>query len=264
MKSLKLYLVLTLVVLALLVAACGGGGGSEPAAPSGGDSGGSEPVTSPVDPATAGTITGRVLFTGVAPEPEAILMDAEPTCQALYPDGAFAETVVVNDNGTLRNVFIYVKAGLGDVQFPTPGEGVVLDQKGCRYIPHVFGMQAGQDLVIRNSDDVLHNIHPVPTVNDSFNVGQPVKDMETTKTFEEPEVMIPIACDVHEWMSGYAGVLSHPYYAVSGEDGSFTLSNVPPGTYTVEAWHEVYGAQTMEVTVSEKGAAEIEFTFTGG
>lgn len=247
------------IAVVVFIVACGGGGTQT--APPGGDTGnGGEPAESPVDPATAGSVSGKVNFTGTAPEPEPILMEAEPDCQNQYPAGAFTETVVVNDDGTLQNVFVYVKEGLGDLKFPVPAESVLLDQQGCRYHPHVLGMQADQELVIRNSDGILHNIHPMPKTNASFNLGQPVK-MESKKTFDQPEVMIPIECDVHDWMIGYAGVLDHPYFAVTGADGSFGLANLPPGTYTIAAWHELYGEQTMEVTIGEKEAKEIEFTF---
>lgn len=255
----KRWWLVAAALLALLAVSCGGGG--EEAA-TGGEAQGEEEIASPVDPATAATISGRVLFTGTAPEPEPILMDAEPVCQEQYPEGAFTETAVVNDDGTLRNVFVYVKEGLGDLRFPVPSEGVVLDQHGCRYIPHVFGMQVGQDLIIRNSDGILHNIHTMPSINRSINFGQPVA-MDTTRTMDRAEVMIPIECDVHDWMVGYVGVLEHPYFATTGDGGTFSLANLPPGTYTIEAWHELYDAQTMSVTVGESETAEIEFTFEG-
>ncbi len=264
MQRRKLSL-LMLIGLFIFLAACGGGGG-QPAGDgggggTGGEEGGQEPA-SPVDPATAATISGKVIFKGASPENEPILMDAEPVCQEQYPEGAFTETVLVNENGTLLNVFVYVKDGLGDLKFPVPTEGVVLDQKGCRYHPHVFGIQVGQDLIIRNSDGILHNIHPMPTVNRAFNLGQP-KAMDSVKKFDKVEVMIRIECDIHDWMLGYVGVLDHPYFSVTGTEGTFTLPNLPPGTYTIEAWHEKYGTQTMEVTVGEKETKEIEFTFSG-
>lgn len=259
----QLYkLLVALIAVGVFIAACGGGG-APTAPPSGGTpEGGGEEVTSPVDPATAGNVAGRVNFTGTAPEPEPILMEAEPECQAQYPNGAFTETVVVNDNGTLQNVFVYVKEGLGGLKFLTPQEAVLLDQQGCRYVPHVLGAQVNQDITIRNSDGILHNIHPMPTVNKSFNLGQPVK-MDSTRQFDQVEVMIPIQCDVHDWMIGYAGVVDHPYFAVTGADGTFALPDLPPGTYTIAAWHELYGEQTMQVTVGEKETKEIEFTFEG-
>jgi hypothetical protein len=255
----KLFVALIAVIL--FIVACGGGG-AQTAPPSGETPAGGEPITSPVDPATAGSVGGKVMFTGSAPEPEEIRMDAEPTCQEQYPDGAFTETVVVNDDGTLQNVFVYVKEGLGGLKFPGPTEGAVLDQKGCRYRPHIFGAQTGQDVIIRNSDGILHNIHPMPSVNRPFNLGQP-RTMDSTKQFDQVEVMIPIECDVHDWMKGYAGILEHPYFSVTGSDGSFSLPNLPPGTYTIAAWHEVYGEQTMSVTIGEKESKEVEFAFEG-
>jgi len=254
-------LLVALIAVVLFIAACGGGG-AQTSPPPDETSGGEAPVTSPVDPATAGSVSGKVMFTGSAPEAEPILMDAEPTCQEQYPGGAFTETVVVNDDGTLQNVFVYVKEGLGDLKFPVPTEGTLLDQKGCRYHPHVFGLQTGQDLIIRNSDGILHNIHPMPSLNRPFNLGQP-KVMDSTRQFDQIEVMIPIECDVHDWMKGYAGVLDHPYFSVTGSDGSFSLPNLPPGTYTIGAWHEVYGEQTMSVTIGEKESKAVEFTFEG-
>jgi hypothetical protein len=191
-------------------------------------------------------------------------MDAEPTCAEQYTEGPFTETAVVNDNGTLANVFVYVKSGLEGMNFPTPSDTVVLDQQGCRYHPHVLGVQTNQTVVIRNSDDVLHNIHPQPVNSRPFNVGQPVQGMETERSFDAAEIMIPVGCDVHEWMSAFIGVVDHPYFAVTGADGSFTLPNLPPGTYTLEAWHEIYGAQTMEVTVGEQETVDVEFSFSGG
>lgn len=260
MRLPKLLWITIALLLTVMVAACGGGG--EPAAPDEEETGAGEAVTGPVDPATAATISGNVRFTGTAPEPEPILMDAEPICQEKHPDGAFRETVVVNDNGTLMNVFVYVKEGLGDLEFPTPQEPVLLDQNGCQYIPHVFGIQVGQDLTIRNSDGILHNIHPMPSVNRPFNVGQPV-EMDTVRTFNQVEMFIPIECDIHDWMLGYLSVLDHPYFDTTGDDGTFSLPNLPPGTYTLAAWHESYGEQTMSVTIGEQETREIEFTFEG-
>jgi hypothetical protein len=189
-------------------------------------------------------------------------MDAEAICDEQYPDGAFAETVVANSNATLQNVFVYVKEGLPDQEWPVASEGVLLDQSGCRYHPHVLGIQAGQTLIIRNSDGILHNIHPMPVVNRPFNLGQPV-EMDSEKSFASPEVMIPVECDVHDWMLGYIGVLSHPFFAVSGSDGSFSISGLPAGDYVVEAWHELYGTQTISVSVAEGGTEQIEFTYAG-
>ncbi|HEY4667012.1 MAG TPA: carboxypeptidase regulatory-like domain-containing protein [Anaerolineales bacterium] len=246
-----------LVVLGAALALVGCGGGGEPPAPSDGDQ--EAPQTAITG---GGTISGVINFSGTAPENEPILMDAEPICAEQYPDGAFQETVVVNSNGTLQDVFVYVKQGLPDQEWPVSSEGVLLDQSGCRYHPHVLGIQSGQTLIIRNSDGILHNIHPMPVNNRPFNLGQPV-EMDSEKSFSTPEVMIPVECDVHDWMLGYIGVLSHPFFAVSGSDGSFSISGLPAGDYVVEAWHELYGTQTISVSVAEGGTEQIEFSYSG-
>ena len=260
MKQPKWILIMFALMLIIMSAGCGGGEEGAPVTGGKGD-GGAQEAASPVDPATAATITGTVNFTGTAPEPEPILMDAEPVCMDKHGNGVFSEAVVVNSNNTLKNVFVYVKEGLpADMEFPTPQEAVLLDQEGCVYVPHVFGMMVGQDLVIKNSDGILHNINPMPSVNRPYNVGQPV-EMETTKTFDKAEMYIPIECDVHDWMSAYVNVLEHPYYSTTGDDGTFSLPNLPPGTYTIIAWHETYGEQTMEVTVGDKETKDVSFEF---
>jgi hypothetical protein len=256
----KIYLGMLCAVIAIVVAACGGGGGGSAGGDSGGGGGG---AVTEVDPATAGIISGKVMFEGTAPEPELIDMGAEAACQEKYPDGAHTEKVVVNDNGTLANVFVYVKSGLEGKSFATPSEPVVLDQQDCHYNPHILGVQTNQTIVIRNSDPFLHNIHPQPKNSRPFNIGQPKQGMETEKSFPTAEIMIPVGCDVHGWMAAFVGVVDHPYFAVTGSDGSFELPNLPPGDYTVEVWHEEYGVQEMKVTVGEKQTATADFTFRG-
>lgn len=258
----KIYPLVLFLSIIVLVAACGGGGDSGGGASSGGEGdGGGEAAA--VDPATAGSVSGKITFTGTAPEPEEIDMGAEATCAAAYTEGAFTQNVVANDNGTLANVFVYVKSGLEGMTFPTPSETVLLDQKNCRYEPHILGVQTNQTIIIRNSDDLLHNIHPEPVNSRGFNVGQPKLGMETEKSFSTAEIMVPVGCDVHGWMSAHIGVVDHPYFAVTGSDGSFSLPNLPPGEYTIEAWHEEFGAQEMKVTVGEKASVTTDFTFGG-
>jgi hypothetical protein len=207
-------------------------------------------------------VTGKVAFTGTPPKMTLIEMASEPTChKKAEAQPIYTDNVLVNSNGTLRNVFVYVKDGLGNAKFPAPTEAVVFDQKGCHYSPHVFGIQVDQPLRILNSDEgVLHNIHALSKGGNGFNFGMP-KVMETTKQFNRPEVMVHIKCDVHSWMGAYAGVLNHPFFAVTGEDGSFQLPPLPPGTYAIEAWHEEYGAQTQNVTLTPKETKEISFSF---
>jgi hypothetical protein len=138
---------------------------------------------------------------------------------------------------------------------------VTLDQKGCQYRPHVFGVQVGQNIDIVNSDATMHNVHALPNTNQEFNFGQPIQKQKDTKFFTAREVMVRFKCDIHGWMSAYAGVLEHPYFAVTAPSGSFELKNVPAGTYTVEAWHEKLGTQTQSVTLGDRESREITFTF---
>ncbi len=249
-----------LIIAVIAITACGGGTPAPAAttAPAGGTQ---APPATGVDAATAATISGKVNFSGTAPTLKKIAMDAEPTCASKYTEGPFAENVLVNkDNNTLRNVLVYVKEGLGGKAFPVPQQSVTLDQNGCRYIPHVLGLQAGQNFVVKNSDGILHNIHPKPKVNKEFNISQP-RVMETTRTFEKAEVTIGVFCEVHGWMNGYIGVFDHPFFAVTGTDGTFSIKGLPPGDYTIEAWHEEYGAQTQKVTLAAKDTKQVEFTY---
>ena len=213
-------------------------------------------------PAFAGSITGKVNFTGTPPQMEQISMNADPVCAGLHSEPVYAETVIANSNGTLKNVFVYVKEGLEGKTFPAPTTPVTIDQKGCHYTPHVFGIQIGQPFEILNSHSTLHNIHSMAEKNKQFNLGMPIQGMKLTKKFDTPEVMAKIKCDVHPWMSAYIGVLPHPYFGVTGDDGTFEIKDLPAGEYTVEAWHEQYGTQTQKVTVGE-GPASVEFTFNG-
>ena len=176
------------------------------------------------------------------------------------PDGLKLDTVMVN-NGGLENVFVYVKDGLGNYYFETPTTPVTLDQKGCHYSPHVFGLRTGQPLEIVNSDQTLHNVNAMAQVNQAFNMGQAMQGMKSQKTFTTPEVMVRIKCDVHGWMNAYAGVLSHPYFAVTANGGAFELKDLPPGTYTIEAWHEKLGTQTQSVTLGAKETKTVSFAF---
>lgn len=218
---------------------------------------------SPVDPATAGNISGSVKFVGTKPKIQKISMSADAYCKTTHTGDVYSEEVVVNPNNTLKFVYVYVKSGLGALKFPTPAEPVLLDQKGCIYAPHVVAVQTNQAVKIRNSDGVLHNVNARPAKNQGFNMGQPVQGMESDKMFTSPEVMIPVKCDVHPWMHGWIGVQDHPFAAVTMDDGSFSLKNLPPGEYEVEAWHEKYGTSVQKVTVGAKETKSIEFTFKG-
>ncbi len=222
------------------------------------------PTEQPSKPAAdlfgTSTFAGKVLFKGDVPKAAAIKMSADPYCQASHGDKVMSEEVLVNDDGTLRNVFVYVKQGVSG-RYPAPKDSSEIDQSGCMYRPRVQGMLVGQVLVIRNSDDTLHNIHCLAEKNSAFNLGQPAKGMESKKVFAQPEVMMRFKCDVHPWMSAYIGVLEHPFFAVTGDGGTFTIPKLPAGDYVVETWHEKYDAQQQIVTVANDETKTIEFTF---
>ena len=211
-----------------------------------------------------GTISGKVKFTGAKPVMPKIDMTEEPKCKAKYTAAPPTdEAVIVNANGTLADVFVYVKSGFpASYTAPAPAGPVTLDQDGCRYHPHVLGIQVGQALAIKNSDGILHNIKAKAKANRPFNISQP-SVMTSSKTFDKPEVMVALECNVHGWMHAWLGVLPHPFFGVSGADGSFTLKGLPPGTYTIEAWHEKYGAQTATVTVAGSETKTADFNFAG-
>lgn len=254
MKMIKLLLIMSLPVWLFN---CGGGGGEQQGTAESKKSAEQTGMTITADMTAA--ITGTVNFTGKAPQRKPLKQDRE--CRALHGDEFFVEDVVVNDNNTLRNVFVYVKSGLGGKKFAAPSEAVVFDQHGCQYKPHVFGIQTGQTLKILNSDPLLHNIHALPDKNRPFNFGMPNKGDVREQTFKVPEVMVRIKCDVHPWMGAYCGVLDHPYFSVSSDDGSFNIENLPPGEYVIEAWHETYGTKTQTVTVGDNETKVVDFSF---
>ena len=208
------------------------------------------------------TVSGTITLTGTPPAAEIIRMNSDPVC-VKEATNTETEYYVVGDGGGLGNVFVYVKEGLSG-SYPTSTETVVLDQQGCRYTPHVFGVQVGQTVQITNSDPTLRNIHATPAVNAEFNTGQPIQGMSMERTFDEAEVMVPFKCDVHGWMNAYVGVLDHPYFATTASDGAFDIGNLPAGSYVIEAWHEMLGVQTQNVTVGDGATAEVSFTFNVG
>jgi hypothetical protein len=219
-----------------------------------------------------GTITGTIAYNGTPPAPKKIDTSADAVCGQKNPNLETDDNKVAN--GKLANVFVYIKDGkladgtkITDYSFATPSEPVVLDQNGCHYVPHVIGIQTNQTLKVTNSDPTQHNIHPSPKVNEEWNQSQSNGAPPIEKKFARAEVLIPVKCNQHPWMKSYIGVLKHPFFAVSAADGTFTIKGVPPGTYTVVAWHEG-GAEGMslppkQVTVSAKGSASADFAFGG-
>jgi plastocyanin len=249
-----------LFVLSFGVAACGGG--SEPASTSTSQEPAAAPTAS-VDPASAANIAGKINLEGTPPANAPIRMNADPACVAANKGQNPTQETFVTEGGGLGNVFVYVQSGLNG-SFPAPTSAVILDQKGCQYRPHVFGVMVGQPIEILNSDPTLHNVHATPKTNAEFNTAQPIQGMKTTHTFtaKEADVVVPFKCDVHGWMNASVGVLDHPYFAVTKADGSFSIPNLPPGSYTLAAWHERLGTQTLQVTVAAKESkADANFTF---
>lgn len=210
--------------------------------------------------ALGGDVGGKVSFAGTPPKAARLQMGADAVCMKQHKEPAYSQDVIVNKNGTLKNVLIYVKDGLGGKTYEPPKEKVVFDQKGCMYSPHVLGIQVGQELEVVNDDPTLHNVHSLSKVNPQFNFGQPKQGMKFTRKFDKPETF-KVKCEVHSWMNAYIGVFNHPFFAVTGDDGSFNLKNLPPGTYTIEAWHEKYGTQAAKVTVDAAGKKTVEFKF---
>jgi len=203
-------------------------------------------------------ITGKAKLDGKAPEAKEINMSGVAECKAMHSDPVYEEQVVADESGNLANVVVYIKAddpaALGG---EAPKEAAVLDQKGCMYEPHVLAMMVGQELKVKNDDPFLHNVHSLAQTNPAFNFGQPNKD--PGKPVEPPKAAenIKVKCDVHPWMNAYIIVLEHPFFAVSKEDGSFTIKGTPPdGDYTLAAWHESLGTQEAKVTVKD-GKAEL-------
>jgi plastocyanin len=212
----------------------------------------------------SGDIKGKIKFDGKAPKMKPLRMDADPVCVANSDIKPRKEWLVLDENNGVKNVLVYVKeskSGSLSKNYDTPKEAAVIDQKGCVYVPHVLGVMVGQQLDILNSDGTLHNIHALPKVNKEFNKAMPRSKKQMSVKFDKVEAPFKIKCDVHPWMGAFLGVFDHPYFAVTDDSGSYTISGLAPGKYVLEAWHEKLGLQTVDLSVDESGATQ-NFTFT--
>ena len=216
-----------------------------------------------VGPAFAGSIAGTIKYDGAVPNLKPLAMDADPACAKKHSEPVKNEMLSLGSGNTLGNILVRVKDGLPkDKKYDAPKDPVVFDQKGCVYHPHVFAVQAGQPLKILNSDGVLHNVHAMPAVNSQFNMAMPANRTEATHTFDKPEEKpFKVKCDVHPWMTAYGVVLTNPFYAVTKDDGSFEIKDLPAGEYEIEAWHEKLGSKTQKVKVGD-GAEKVDITFS--
>lgn len=205
-----------------------------------------------------GTISGKVTYEGTPAKMKPIDMSKEPSCAKMYPTPPMAESVVTGAGNSLENVVVYISAGAPDEAVPTTA--AVFTQKGCRYIPHVLAFQVNQELKIQNEDQTSHNIHPLPKINREWNKSQPPGTPPISEKYDKAEIF-PVKCNVHPWMHGNFAVLKNSHYAVTGDGGGFSLVNLPPGKYTVTAWHESYGDQTQDVTINGSETKTISFVF---
>ena len=235
------------LLLATLGPSCSGGGG--PAAP--------PADAKPIDPATVGVVAGTVSLEGPAPTESPIDMSIQGDCSRLHETPPFPGAVLVQ-NGKLRNAVVYVASGLGSWRYDPPGGSVLVDQVGCLFEPRVVAVRTGQKVILANSDKTEHNVRSRPETNRAFNVLLQTKGIKKTKTFDEPEIGVRLTCDIHPWMNAYASAFDHPYFAVTGPDGSFEISNLPAGTYEVAVWHERLAGARATVTVEAGKTARLD------
>ncbi len=212
--------------------------------------------------ANTGTIKGHVHLSGKLPGNPIIRMGMDPMCSKINAGKRILqEYVVATVDGSLANVFVRLQGNVP--QTPISTQPVIIDQRGCVYAPRVVGVRAGQVLQIKNSDALMHNVHGLSGKDNSFNVGQPAAGMVYQWKAKNEEIMVHLKCDIHNWMNAYIGVVTNPYFAVSDTMGTFQIDKVPPGTYTLQAWHERFGALTKTITVKAGAATTVDFTYTG-
>ena len=248
MRALRIGLALS---VALVVSACGGDRACD-----------TPRAATPLDKSVAGRIAGTVTLQGAAPPMKPLQLGGDPQCAARHQGPVLSGDALVHD-GRVENAFVYVKDGLGDRTFAVPQTPVKIDQDGCVYTPHVVGAQTCQPVEFVNSDPVLHNVHGTPSASPAWNFGLPVRGSERAVRVPHPEVAIAVRCDVHPWMRAYVGVVDHPYFAVTGPDGRFTLADLPPGDYVVASWHERFGTQEARVSIGPREVKDVSISYAG-
>ena len=259
-RSLNAANILLALICALVLAACGGSDTDDTA------------ETAPPEAAAAGDVlasagdtgtvlSGRVTFDGPRPERAVLQTREDPKCTAMHVDGPFlSDREIVGEDGGIKNVFVYIKeAPEGD--YPAPAEQVVLDQIGCRYVPHVLGVQVGQEISIENSDPTLHNVRAFARANRPINNALPKDSAPRVQKFKNPELAIRMKCDIHPWMTAFLFAMDHPFFATTGESGAYTIQGLPPGDYTLVAWHEKYGEQETAISVTDGEGTAADFVF---
>jgi plastocyanin len=252
MKTKQLFLTIS-VGLAMLVVAGGSSFAEKGVAAA--NSGAARP-----DASSGSSVVGRVKFQGTLPQPAKLSMNADPSCAKLHPGPAMSQDFMAGSDNALGNVIVFISDGLGSRTFDVPTQEVSFEQKGCEYAPHVVALRANQKLKMINSDTTTHNVHPIPANNREWNKAEPAgSTME--ESFPREEIAIPVKCNVHPWMRGYVVVLNTSHYAVTGNEGTFVLPNLPPGKYTVTAWQEDFGSMTQDVTITGNETKTADFTF---
>jgi hypothetical protein len=256
MRRNSVFVFLGTAALAAGIMSCGGGEQPpETAMPA------AAPAGKAIDAATTGSVTGTIRHEGTPPRMRTINMAADPVCVGMHTQAVTTQNVVIGDNGALQNVFVYLQGDFSGYAIEAPAMPAALDQQGCMFQPHVLGMQTTQALRVTNSDRTTHNVHPVPKNNREWNETQPPGSAPLTQSFPREEIAIPVKCNIHPWMQSYVAVLNNPYFQVTGQDGKFSLANVPPGNYTLIAWHELYGMSEQAITIGPSESRTIDLTF---